>query len=1313
MTTVHEYTPHDPFDSVDWLDSSTSFDPLQEQSFDHAINGIFAQEPQHPVGNGYAGYREQQEQTSTAQGATFEDLTSGDSGAGLMAGASQMGTNPFYQDGQSPPNSSAYSYAPSSAGDTSFTSLNSSVTPSNDLDFSLLSSASFPSQPSPAFSFGTVEDLAANLPVSFDTNALQSLFADTSSLNGSSNSPSIGSDHLSPFSYPVQQPHQTISPASTTSTSPYSPPQHAFPPALSPAQLFSSTTSTFPSPLSSIPRFSVDSTASMNAAVPPPPPLTFGAFQAQQAASGQRSLAATAGIAVPPHLLQPNLVPTGLSGPRRPSQSHIVDNPASSAHIPLPLPQSNLGLGVALPGTQALPPLPLPMQAQPQSRMVGQEQTRKSARRQSPVEVIANAGLSGRGVYQAPLLQLHPQAAVALQQAAAPATTGTGANGRDGSTAVGQDGKGATAAKGKKAVKAKDDRGHNAVEQKYRNSINNALATLRDMIPALRHLKPLPSMPATKRKASQFTLATSAIPETPTGLIDGVAAAKTLSKGTILNKSIEYIDFLRSTRDGQTEDIELLKGMVLEMVGGAEGLIEEFERRRQVNEVRREEERRIARESEGDGVEDEGDEEEEDDEEVKLTPAAKGRKAAASSAAPKKRGKKDDSISAPAKKTRLGSQQIPLISDYQHVQALNAAHLEALASQHQQSPHYAHQPGFPPSPVSSGEGVSPSALHNSMNGPSPPRVLLASFMGLSFAGGVSYDWTTATAAEEAAGTVARAWTSRLVRRSASSEQAAARVGGVVDLLHPSLLSGLVALGFASIVVAFAWLLFPLFSRRSSASSAPAHASRQGRRRVEALSSLAALNSITSKDQTCGEACTSALQARRELLKLVGAPSAVTMLASLVREAVIFALREVIGLSFAVGGAGRPAEESETATGWIRVAEIEASLGERIPYIFRIYTFLRLSNLTHSSSWPHSAPSPSTSPSAVTALLAIHLLALGHAHWAENLWKRMLASHKKSEPTSPVTESFVDLALALDFTTVTTLLGPSTRSQKALDAPASPSDTVPLLVLAEATCEDALQDVWEKLFVGVASSTTGSSTSAQTSAFHCADLGETLDNILSTTVDGSVVYALAALSKVFLTCFIAGTSASPSPAASRDSTRALFTRLTLEYRQSPSSSPFSRLAASRPFLQLFLPVFAPSLSLALPSLQDGTAREPVNDVDLLATTVLEWLVVRKAGAAALVDRSTPELEDSNEDVKVDAALHARALAVRRLLGNKVFSSASSACQDAVYESEEEWEQQRQMEDAKGALVDALTRVARRAAGLKGGLWDEEDSGVELE
>jgi hypothetical protein len=50
-----------------------------------------------------------------------------------------------------------------------------------------------------------------------------------------------------------------------------------------------------------------------------------------------------------------------------------------------------------------------------------------------------------------------------------------------------------------------------AVEQKYRNSINNALATLRDTIPALRHLKPLPSVStALVKSIAYFRLINSA-----------------------------------------------------------------------------------------------------------------------------------------------------------------------------------------------------------------------------------------------------------------------------------------------------------------------------------------------------------------------------------------------------------------------------------------------------------------------------------------------------------------------------------------------------------------------------------------------------------------------------------------------------------------------------------------------------------------------------------------------------------------------------------------------------------------------------------
>lgn len=476
-------------------------------------------------------------------------------------------------------------------------------------------------------------------------------------------------------------------------------------------------------------------------------------------------------------------------------------------------------------------------------------------------------------------------------------------------------------------------------------------------------------MPATKRKASQFTLASAAIPATPDGLVDGVTAAKTLSKSTILTKAIEYIDFLRSSRDGQNEDLELFKTLVKEMVGGGETLIEEFERRRAVDETRRMEERRRMREedySEGEGG---GDEDDDGEEELAPVPAAKGKKAPAPS---KKRGKKDDSVPPPAaKKARLPTQHIspPLTSDYQHVQALNAAHLESLASQQ-------HQQHFPPSPVSSAEGVSPSALHNhGGNGNSPPRVLLASFMGLSFAGGMSLDWSASAAAEEAvASSAARAWTARLVRRSAAPDSQAAVSGALSDLVHPSVVGGLVALGLASIVVAFVYLLYPLLSR-PSISFSPSSVSPDEQRLRRRAAALAALSSADSpsdsatQPQTFGAARASALQARKALLELVEAPGAAKMVLSFVKEAVVFAFRETTGLDVGGGGGGvveSEKEKAERAVAWVRIAEIEASVGTSSSFLSparcRLLThdLLQATNSPTSPVFTHSFVSP-TSP----------------------------------------------------------------------------------------------------------------------------------------------------------------------------------------------------------------------------------------------------------------------------------------------------------------------------------------------------------------
>lgn len=477
-----------------------------------------------------------------------------------------------------------------------------------------------------------------------------------------------------------------------------------------------------------------------------------------------------------------------------------------------------------------------------------------------------------------------------------------------------------------------------AVEQKYRNSINNALATLRDTIPALRHLKPLPSMPVSKRKASQFTLASAAIPETPTGLVDGVAPAKTLSKGVILNKANEYIDYLRFARESRDADIELLKCMVRDMVGGGDALVAEFERRRAVLEVTRAEERERAREEEEDGL-GEGEGEDDDEEEETSAPQPAAAKAPKGAAAGTKRGRKADApaAAAPAKKARgrgaapaaAATQGLspPLTGDYRHVQAQNQAHLDSLASGPQTQTRHV----FPPSPVSSGDelSVSPGAVMGTGQGGGAAngRVLLASFMGVSFAGGLGYDLAgSAVVAEETLGaTAARVLTGRLARRGADNATSVPLEANLVDRLHPSLLSGLVALGAATILVSLIYLVLPLFSRGSTSSPAPT-TSLRARRRAQAVAALSALSAASAADGTYATARSSALAARRELLRIVGAPGPLLLPFALAKEALGWAARRATGLTWARDGAGPSQEDVEEAVVWVRVAEIEASVG---------------------------------------------------------------------------------------------------------------------------------------------------------------------------------------------------------------------------------------------------------------------------------------------------------------------------------------------------------------------------------------------------
>ncbi|GAA5940042.1 hypothetical protein JCM3775_003260 [Rhodotorula graminis] len=1310
MSTDDMFSAHSAF-ATDWLAQSDprAFDGSasgpDSSSFDHQDSLGFL------TGNAFGGFDGLAGGGGTkGTGMLTQDelaralmggIDGGGGGAARMGDLSSAGTSTT--GARSDAGSSPYSSSMSQYGGAHHPSSSSS---SAQFDFAAESAAL---ANSPPFS------LPHNLSCDFDTAALQSLFTNSSPTTTAG--PGINA-HLSPYpSAPTYPPLQTRSPAS--SVSPYTASVSTFPQhhqqqpqpidirgmsGFNPAQLFASTSAAasgaspsaprlsvdYTSPLSTFSSFSAPGAAQAPVAVAPQPhahahhphqPLA----QQQQQQPAFTSLAATAGIAVPSLHAGPS-AQSGLYGF------------SGATHDP-----STLGGGARGRATRTRTQAPVGETGEAESEQRGR----------SPMEVIANAGLQS-AMHPAPLLQLNPNVNL-------PGLNRNSARkGEDGEAEHEQ--KPAAGKSGKKGKKV--DRGHNAVEQKYRNSINNALASLRDTIPALHHLKPLPSMPVSKRKASQFTLASAAIPETPTGLVDGVTPAKTLSKGVILNKANEYIDYLRFARESRDADIELLKTMVRDMVGGGDALVAEFERRREVLEVTRAEEREQRARDEQDEDGSGGDEE--DDEDEAPAPAAKAPKAALTAGT--KRGRKADAPSAaaaPAKKARgRGGAAVassasglspPLTGEYRHVQAHNQAHLDSLAGGAQNV--------FPPSPLSSGDelSVSPGAVMGqhgaaSANG----RVLLASFMGVSFAGGLGYDLVgSAVVAEESIGAAAaRVLTGRIVRRSGAGNATDFPLEvTLADRLHPSLVSGLVALGAATFLATVVYLVLPLFSRRSSPPVAAAEPSPRARRRAQAVAALTALSTTSSTaDSSYASGRASALAARRELLRIVDAPGPLGLPVALAKEALVWVARRVTGLTWSKDGAGPSEEDVEEAVAWVRVAEIEATVGDRLARPARLYTFLRLCNLSRSPAWPQ--VSPSTTHSAVDALLAIHLLSLGHARWAEARWQRMAARRKKVD--APEGDSFVDLALTSEWATVAGLLAPESRSVKQADEASASSDTVPLLVVAEDACHDAMKDAWSTIFVAVAGSTASSSSSPPTaeaaaeSLASLADADETAGVVYRAMPEGTDLRNLALVTKVFLSCYRAGTYPSTSsslPSSSPSSTagdlaeaRTLLAQLVLG-----SKDALSRLACAAPLLRLIAPALTGPISTALSTFLTSPTEHPSSDVDLLATVTLSWLLVRRQGAYVEPTTSSGDNDDVKVALKPNPALHAETLSLRRLLG-------SDLCQAREHEHDadelvEDDEVVSRVEDAKELLVDALTGISRRAAGLASML--DEDSGVELE
>ncbi|KAK4048201.1 hypothetical protein OIV83_004906 [Microbotryomycetes sp. JL201] len=910
---------------------------------------------------------------------------------------------------------------------------------------------------------------------------------------------------------------------------------------------------------------------------------------------------------------------------------------------------------------------------------------------------------------------------------------------------------------------------HNAVERRYRNNINNSLAALRDAIPALQHLKPLPSMPQSRRKASQFSIPSSATAATPQGLVDGVPAAKTLSKGSILSKAVEYIAYLQGARSDREEDVELFKQVVLETVSGGDALVQMFEERKAARDVERaairEDERR--REAEARGGDTDGSDDEDEDEEPKAKRPVKAAVSRAQNtstarsksqkADPTKRSKAPNTSQA---RTHPASQALDDVAASRQQQQLDALsqlrehlasggtplppHLEQLMQQTMN-----HQPGtFPLSPASSSEdgvNVSPRFVSSAYppHAVMPQRTLLATFVGLSFAGGIGYDLSTSSSsAVDEVG--ARAWSTRIVRRDVA--HAAGSIG-------PAVFTGLAFLGAASIFITLLLILRPtVFTKQSGVTSQNVESLQsrsiyRQRRRADALASLARLkNASHFGPPTYETERLSALKARRELLKLVGAPT-FGLLPSLLKEGLATLLRNTTTIRVGSFSRWTDSERTEAAVAWVRIAEIEATVGrDDVNYLARCYTFLRLFNLSHSKQWPETTPT--TVLSAVNAVLAVHLLSLRQPLSALALWSkavRQARNYKSALDVRP--HAWADVALSVDFATVRALfaepIDPTTYAIRL----SSPSDSVPLLRISEHQCAAALREAWSKIFVSVIQTTCPPRNPAFPSSkfSSLADsqfLTETVDNVLEATVPGSVVHCLGLVTRSLCQVYF----------GPEDAGLTLARRIELDRRDGGASK---RLSCTASFVRLVLGqrgyVFREDLSDEDDDDHQSASSEGVAagtfltnspmlfEADLIAKVTLGWLLVRQqvvhsrsSSSSSSTTRSTPKL------MKADPTLHRETMALRKLLSHDVFHDphlskfcsnstlAMTPSSDAVLFNSLSTAVERtttaetsrhcsndtgvkfDLESALESCLDSLTSIMRNAAGL-----GDDDSGIECD
>jgi hypothetical protein len=109
---------------------------------------------------------------------------------------------------------------------------------------------------------------------------------------------------------------------------------------------------------------------------------------------------------------------------------------------------------------------------------------------------------------------------------------------------------------------------HNAIERRYRNNINDRIAELKSVVPALVHAK-LKSSGAKRNQPNDE----EDDDEDDNEVLDGVAVATKLNKATILRKATEYIVHLKDVSQQLTMDNGALRQIIVQLPGGQEALM--------------------------------------------------------------------------------------------------------------------------------------------------------------------------------------------------------------------------------------------------------------------------------------------------------------------------------------------------------------------------------------------------------------------------------------------------------------------------------------------------------------------------------------------------------------------------------------------------------------------------------------------------------------------------------------------------------------------------------------------------------------------